>query len=234
MMDPTRLGVGVIGAGKIGPVLASALAGAGHTIVGITHPSDDSERVEAMLPGVPFLSPQQICERSELVVLALPDSELPGFVEGFSAANGWMSGQIVAHTSIVHGLEVLQPAVAQGVIPIGLYPLMEFSGWSMDLTKMVGAWCVVSAPPVASPIAHALAVEMGLEPLVVAEEHRSHVASAVALATSFFHTTIEEAASRLRLAGVANPGVVLSALVGSSIDNALRKVSGNDLERGTQ
>ena len=165
-MDSSRLGVGVMGAGKIGPVLASALAGAGHAIVGITPPSDDPERVEAMLEGVPFLTPQEICERSELVLLALPDSELPGFVEGVAATHGWRSGQIVAHTSIVHGLDVLQPAVAQG--------------------------------------------------------------------TSFSHTTIEEAAARLRQAGVANPGVVMAALVGSSVDNALRAVSGNDVEQGQE
>ncbi len=233
-MDSSRLGVGVIGAGKIGPVLASALAGAGHAIVGITSPSEDRERVEAMLQGVPFLTPAEICERSELVLLALPDSELPGFVEGVAATHGWRSGQIVAHTSIAHGLDALAPAVAQGVIPIGLHPLMEFSGWSMDRTRMAGAWCVVSAPPVASPIAHALAVEMGLEPLAISEDNRAHVASAVALATSFSHTTIEEAASRLRLAGVANPGVVMAALVGSSVDNALRAVSGNEVEQGQE
>jgi predicted short-subunit dehydrogenase-like oxidoreductase (DUF2520 family) len=71
-----------------------------------------------------------------------------------------------------------------------------------------------------------------MEPLVVAEEHRSHIASAVALATSFSHTTITEAADRLRLAGIANPGVVMAALVGSSVENALRGVSGNDVEGG--
>jgi hypothetical protein len=52
------------------------------------------------------------------------------------------------------------------------------------------------------------------------------------LATSFSHTTIGEAAARLRLAGIANPGVVMAALVGSSVDNALREVAGNDVERG--
>lgn len=230
MIDPSRLGVGVIGAGKVGPVIAAALAGAGHSLVGITPPGTDRERVEAMLPGVPFLEPQVLCERSELVVLALPDSELPGFIEGLTAAGGWVSGQIVAHTSIKHGLEVLAPAIAQGVIPIGLHPLMEFTGWSMDLPRMVGAWCVVSAPPVASPIAHALAVEMGMEPLVIADDKRRHVAAAIALATSFSHTTVGEAAARLRLAGIANPGVVMAALVNSSVDNALRDVAGNDVE----
>lgn len=31
-----RLGVGIIGAGKVGPIIGAALAGAGHAITGIT------------------------------------------------------------------------------------------------------------------------------------------------------------------------------------------------------
>ena len=45
-----RLGVGIIGAGRVGPVIGAALGGAGHAIVGITSGSDD-ERAEAILPG---------------------------------------------------------------------------------------------------------------------------------------------------------------------------------------
>ena len=58
-----RLGVGVIGAGRVGPVVASALAGAGHALTGITSGSDD-DRVEALLPGVPRLEPAEIVERT--------------------------------------------------------------------------------------------------------------------------------------------------------------------------
>jgi 2-polyprenyl-6-methoxyphenol hydroxylase-like FAD-dependent oxidoreductase len=55
-MDPTRLGVGIIGAGRVGPVLAAALAGAGHHLVGMSKPSDgDLERVTSVVPGITFL-----------------------------------------------------------------------------------------------------------------------------------------------------------------------------------
>ena len=41
-----RLGIGVIGGGRVGPVLAAALAGAGHAIVGIATVSEaNRERV---------------------------------------------------------------------------------------------------------------------------------------------------------------------------------------------
>ncbi|RBO73151.1 DUF2520 domain-containing protein, partial [Microbacterium sp. H6] len=31
-----RLGVGIIGAGRVGPVVGAALGGAGHAVIGIT------------------------------------------------------------------------------------------------------------------------------------------------------------------------------------------------------
>lgn len=232
-MNSTRLGVGVIGAGRVGPLIAAALLRAGHSLVGITTPSEgDTDRVEAILPGVVYADPLEILERSELVVLALPDQQLPGFIEGVSLQKAWSSGQLVAHTSITHGLGVLDSARAQGAIPLALHPLMEFTGTSIDLTRMSGAWCVISAPAVAEPIASALAVEMGMEPLVVGEDKRPEVASAIALATSLSHTTIHEAASRLKAAGIDNPGVVMQPLVNSSIENALRLFAGNEREIG--
>lgn len=232
-MDPTRLGVGIVGAGRVGPILAAALAGAGHHIVGISKPSDgDVERVTSVVPGIVFLDVPDLVERSELIVLALPDSQIAEVVEGIARVGGWQSGQIVAHTSIRHGIEVLAPAGAAGAIPITLHPLMEFTGTSVDLVRMREAWCVVSAPAVATPIAEALAVEMGMEPLVIGDSVRGHVAAATALATSFSSTTIGEAADRLRLAGVSNPGAVMSALVRSSVENALRDVAGNSDEAG--
>ena len=55
MNQASRLGVGVIGAGRVGPVLGAALAGAGHALTGVTAGSDP-DRVEAILPGVIYLS----------------------------------------------------------------------------------------------------------------------------------------------------------------------------------
>ena len=61
-----RLGVGIVGAGRVGPVLGAALAGAGHAIVGISAVSEASrDRAEAMLPGVPVLEVPDLIERSE-------------------------------------------------------------------------------------------------------------------------------------------------------------------------
>lgn len=96
MARPGRLGVGIIGAGKVGAVLGAALRAAEHAVVGVSAVSEASrERAETLLPGVPVLEIQDIVERAELVVLAVPDDALGELVEGLAKlgpgnrANWW-------------------------------------------------------------------------------------------------------------------------------------------------
>lgn len=231
MADAGRLGVGVIGAGRVGPVLAAALAGAGHAIVGINAHSDESrERVEAMLPGVPLLDVPDLVERSELVVIAVPDDQLEGLIAGLAAINAWQPGQIVLHTSASFGAAVLTPAVQQGAIPVALHPALAFTGTSMDVARLTGTYIAVTAPNAVLPIGQALAVEMGGEPIVIAEADRAAYAEAMATAASFSSAIVDQAVGLLADIGVTAPGRVLAPLVRSSVDNALRRNSGPDLD----
>lgn len=219
-----RLGVGIIGAGHVGPVLGAALAGAGHAIVGITAVSDRSrERADAMLPGVPVLAVPELIERSELVLIAIPDAELEGFVAGTSAAGAWQSGQLVVHTSPGYGVGVLAPARAAGVIPLAIHPAMAFTGTSLDLARLAETYFAVTAPAPVQPIGQALVVEMGGEPVVVDEADRPAYAEAIATATTFSRSIVEQAAGMLARIGVENPGGYLSSLIRSSVDEALRR-----------
>lgn len=227
MANPGRLGVGVIGAGRVGPVLAAALAGAGHAIVGITARSADAiERVEALLPGVPVLSEEAVVERSELVVLAVPDDQLPGLINGLSTLGAWQPGQIVVHTSPNFGTAVLEPAVRGGAIPLAMHPALSFTGTSLDLSRLTGAFIAVTAPNPVLPIGQALAVEMGAEPVVIAESDRAAYAEAVLTASSFSTAIIDQATGLLAEIGVSAPGRVLGALVRSTVDNALARTAG--------
>ncbi|HOA85978.1 MAG: DUF2520 domain-containing protein [Microbacteriaceae bacterium] len=223
-----RLGVGVIGAGRVGPVVASALAGAGHALTGITSGSDD-DRVEALLPGVPRLEPAEIVERSELVVIAVPSAQLEGLVAGLAALGAWQPGQLVLHTAPEFGTEVLRPAAAMGAIPLAVHPAVAFSGTSMDLLQLQGSFAAVTAPGAVLPIAQALAVELGCEPVVVAERDRPAYAEAIATATTFSRAIVQQATALLADIGVEHPGSFLSALVRSAVDQALTETRQDEL-----
>jgi predicted short-subunit dehydrogenase-like oxidoreductase (DUF2520 family) len=215
-----RLGIGIIGAGRVGPVVGAALAGAGHALVGIT-PGSDPERVEAILPGVPVLDATEVVRRSELVIVAVPHDQLEGLIAGLAALGAWQPGQLVLHTDPAFGTAVLAPAVSRGAIPLAIHPAVVFTGTSIDLRQLSTAYAAVTAPAPVLPIAQALAVELGCEPVVVAEEDRATYAEAVGAATEFSRSIVRQAAGLLADAGVPNPGAYLSALVHSTIDHAL-------------
>jgi len=219
---PGRLGIGVIGAGKVGAVLGAALRGAGHAVVGVSAVSEASrERAENLLPGVPVLEIPDIVERAELVLLAVPDDALPGLVAGLAETGAWQAGQLVAHTCGRHGVDVLEPARAKGAIGLAIHPAMTFTGMSLDLTRLIDCAFAVTAPATVLPIAQALVVEMGAEPVVVQEQDRPLYHAALAHASNHLVTIAAQSAQLLRSAGVDQPDRLLGALMRASLENAL-------------
>lgn len=220
---PGRLGVGIVGAGRVGAVLGSALRGAQHAIIGASGVSDDSqERIATLLPGVPHLDVPEIVERSELVLLTVPDDELATVVAGIAATDGWQQGQLVAHTAGAYGVEILSPATAAGAIPLAIHPAMTFTGTSLDLTRLMGCSFAVTAPNIVLPIAQALVVEMGGEPMVVAEEDRPQYHAALAHGANHMVVLVAQAMRTLENIGVEEPGKVLGPLLTAALDGTLR------------
>ena len=226
-LRPGRLGVGVVGAGRVGSVLGNALRAAGHAVVGVSAVSAASrERAELLLPGVPVLEIPDVVERAELVLLTVPDDALEPLVAGLAVTRAWQPGQLVVHTSGRFGWRVLQPAVAGGAIPLALHPAMTFTGRSLDLSRLADCCFAVTAPAPVLPIGQALVVEMGAEPVVVAEEARPLYHAALAHAANHLVTLVAEALDLLAAARVEPAARVLGPLLSASLDNALRQGDG--------
>lgn len=224
MNQAGRLGVGIIGMGNVGPVIGSALRSAGHSIVGVTASSEAScERADAMLPGVPILDVQTLVERSELVIIAIPDDEIARLVEGLAALKAWQVGQLVVHLSGAHGTGILAPAATCGAITLAIHPAMTFTGTSLDVARLVGTPFAVTAAAPVLPIAQALVVEMGGEPVPVAEKDRTVYHAALAHGANFLVTLLVQAQDTLRQAGVEDPGTYLRHLCEAALDRALRE-----------
>lgn len=220
---PARLDVGVVGTGRVGAVLGAALQRVGHRVVAVSGVSEESRsRAAQLLPGIPVVSPEDVVRRSELVLLAVPDDALADLVAGLAATRTWQAGQLVAHTSGRHGLEVYAPALEQHVLGLALHPAMTFTGTGLDLERLVECCFGVTAPEPLRPVAEALVLEIGAEPVWIEESARPLYHAALAHGANHLVTLIAQSLQALRAAGVETPSRVLGPLVSAALDNALR------------
>jgi predicted short-subunit dehydrogenase-like oxidoreductase (DUF2520 family) len=225
MSAPPRVpSIGVIGAGRVGAVLAAALSRAGYPVAGISTVSPANQaRVRRLLPGTAFRTPHEVAEAADLLLLTVPDDALGALVDGLCAAGAIRPGQIVAHTSGAHGLAVLAPVVAAGALPLAVHPAMTFTGTARDLERLAGgATFGVTAPAGLRPFATRLVADLGGVPEWVAEEARPLYHAALAHGANHLVTLVNEAADRLRDAGLREPERALAPLLRAALDNALK------------
>ena len=88
------------------------------------------------------------------------------------------------HTSGRHGTEVLAPATALGAIGLAIHPAMTFTGMSVDLQRLNGTCFAVTGPALFIPDCSGTVVEMGGEPVHVAEADRALYHAALAHAAN--------------------------------------------------
>jgi len=220
---PAQLQVGLVGAGRAGTALAAALARAGHRVVSASAVSAASvRRVRQILPGTAIRRPEQVVAEAGLVLLTVPDDALPGLVAGLAATGVPVAGRLLAHASGRHGLAVLDPAVRKGALPLALHPVMTFNGRPDDADRLAGVSFGVTAPAALLPVAQALVVEMGGEPVTIEEGARDLYHAALAGAANHLVTLVAQSAELLREAGVSDPARMLGPLLSAALDSALR------------
>ncbi len=214
--------VGVIGAGRVGTVLAAKFRFVGHRIVAISARSTASrERVAGLLPGIELAEPADIARRSDIVLIAVPDDRLILVAEQLAAAGAIRPGQVVLHTSGRHGLDALAALTRQGARPIAFHPAMTFTGTSVDLDRS----CVfgLTAADTEKEIAEELVAQLGGTAMWVAEANRALYHAALAHGANHLVTLVAQSMDLLRLAGADDPAAVLRPLLAAALDNTLAR-----------
>jgi predicted short-subunit dehydrogenase-like oxidoreductase (DUF2520 family) len=201
-MTTPKLVITVIGDTEVGRGFAAALSAAGHSVLSA------GDRVERI-------------GESDLVLLAVSGSALTELISSFTERDLWRPGQLVAHTAGEFGYSVLAPAVACGVIPLAIHPSMRFTDSGADEVAIRESYFAVSAPEAALPIAQALVIEMGAEPLTIAEADRKTYFEAWSVANDFSGLVVNQAIGLLQDIGITDPRGVIGPVVRASVEQAL-------------
>lgn len=224
MLSSNKFRVGVVGAGRVGAVLAAALRAAGHDIVAAAGESDASRRrIDSLLPGVEMTKPSDAARVSDLLLLTVPDDVLPNVVAMLSASEAIHPGQVVVHTSGRHGLAVLGPARAVGARIIAMHPAMTFTGTEIDLPRLEGCVFGVTADETDRALTESLVADLGGRPLWVPEDRRTLYHAGLAHGANHLITLVAEAMEILSAAGADDPAATLRPLLTAALDNALEE-----------
>ena len=219
--------IGVVGAGRVGAVLAAALEAAGHTVVAAAGESDASRsRIADLLPNTTHAKPTDVARACDLLLLTVPDDMLENVVTVLSNSGAIRPGQYVVHTSGRHGLAVLEPARRVGARVVAMHPAMTFTGTALDLDRIsagFGGGCVfgLTAGEDEKAFAEGLVADLGARPMWVPESMRTLYHSGLAHGENHLVTLVTQAMELLAAAGADDPAGTLRPLLTAALDNAL-------------
>lgn len=231
-----RLKIGIVSAGRVGTALGEAFAAAGHRVVAVHAPSRASrERAERRLPAAVIGTVPEVIAAADLVLLAVPDTELPAVIEQVAAC--LRPGQFVAHTAGAHGVGVLDPVARAGGVVLALHPAMTFVDGPEDTARLASScFGITTADPLGDAVAASLVLELGATPVRIDESRRTLYHAALAHGANNLIALITDAVTALAAAidgpggaehatvdggALGLPEQILGPLVRASLDNVL-------------
>ena len=185
--------VAVLGAGRLGTALATALRTAGVEVRGPLG--------------------RGMAGTADAILLCVPDSEIPGAAAAVAGA-----APLVGHTSGATRLSALEPA---GAAAFGIHPLQTFAGGEPP-ERFRGAGCAVAgSTPHALDAATALAARIGMRPFAIADRDRPAYHAAASIASNFLVTLQGAAEEAAAAAGIEaeDARALLAPLVRTTVEN---------------
>jgi predicted short-subunit dehydrogenase-like oxidoreductase (DUF2520 family) len=196
MNSPVPRSVRVVGPGRAGTALSTALAAAGWTVR------------EPVARGA---DPSSAAHDVDLLVIATPDAAIAAV-----AASIELDGEtVVAHLAGSLGLDVLAPHTLRAA----LHPLVALPDAAVGARRLAaGAWFAVSAnSPGAFAVVEAVVDDLHGHRFSVDDEHRAAYHAAAAIASNHVVALLGQAERVAATAGV--PLVAYLELVRATIDN---------------
>lgn len=207
MSDPASRRVALVGPGRAGLTVLTALRAAGARVVGLAGRRPDAPGVVAAAArfGVPASDVPAAVAGADVVVIATPDAA----IESAAAlvAPAVRPDALVIHLSGARGLDALG---AIGARKGALHPLQSLPSAEVGVTRLAGAYAAVAGDPEVVELARA----MGLQPFRVADEERAAYHAAACILSNHVVALMAQAAACTDV-----PLEVFLPLVRASVEN---------------
>jgi predicted short-subunit dehydrogenase-like oxidoreductase (DUF2520 family) len=215
------MNIAIVGAGTVGTAVAVRWASAGHAIVGVSGREETSARAEAWLPGVPVAAIAEAVRGAAVVAVAVPDAAMEAVASEIAGAIE--PGTAVLHVSGALGLDVLDPIVAAGGVPLAVHPLQTFADVAGAIEALAGSAVAVTARvDTGWFLGDRLAMDLGGRPFHLAEEHRALYHAAAVFASNYLVAVSGAAAELFDAARVPDALAAMRPLQEATLANVHR------------
>jgi len=216
----------IIGTGRLGRALASALATSGARVTGWNRSAARRDRFGEAVPGATVsASMARAVEGAGTVLLTVSDDALPLLADELAAAREDWNGRLVAHCSGRTGIEPLEPLAARGADIAALHPVMAFAGQTdADAARLQNAsWAVTAPAGSARDHGFALVRRLGGHPFAVGADVRALYHAALTHAINHLVTITAQGTDLLSRTGAPDPAAVLRPAMEAALANALAR-----------
>jgi predicted short-subunit dehydrogenase-like oxidoreductase (DUF2520 family) len=186
--DPASPRVALVGPGRAGLTVVTALVASGARVVGVAGRGPDVPSVVdgARRFGVPPTDVATAVADADLVVIATPDAAIDAAAA--LVAPAVPTGALVIHLSGARGLDALgDPPCRTGA----LHPLQSLPSVEIGVARLAGAFAAVAGDPEVPAIAR----RIGLEPFTLADGARAAYHAAACIVSNHLVALMAQAAA---------------------------------------
>jgi predicted short-subunit dehydrogenase-like oxidoreductase (DUF2520 family) len=204
--------VGIVGAGAVGPALATLLSRAGWTIGTIASRSAESARAAVRLVGAGSASVRNsdAAEGADLLLIAVPDAAVGPVAEELARSGKVAAGTLVLHLSGALSSDVLEPLRRSGATTGSLHPLQSFASAETAIERLSDAWIFYEGEE--PERIRAIATDLSSRNAPLAREAKVLYHAGAAAACNLFVSMVDLGVKLMERAGISRSDA-LSALL---------------------
>ncbi|MBU4240066.1 MAG: DUF2520 domain-containing protein [Actinobacteria bacterium] len=188
--------VAVIGAGKVGTAMASALSSAGYQLVGISDRSPDARgRAASLLDAESCADSGEAARRADIVLITTPDGAVEEACRAV-AVSADIRGKKFIHMSGALSLDALATAGAGGAETLCVHPLQTFADLPGALASLPGSTFGVTCAGHLEEWARGFVSDIGGRMLLVDDDDKAAYHAAAVMACNLM-TMVQHGAESL-------------------------------------
>lgn len=210
--------IAIIGAGKVGTVLARLLTEKGYFVTEVMSRSSDSATRLAALIGARTVTDMRDLT-ADVILITVSDRAIGDVAS--SLAVSLPKECIVLHTSGAIGREVLSPLAEAGLHTGSMHPLFSFARYDLSADDLCGTYYAVDGDEIALPAAIKIAHALGGRPFRLPADKRALYHAGAVVASNYLVTLLTVAARQLSLCGLTEDDALraLLPLAVGTLDN---------------